>query len=529
MNSKLRSASKPLHPWLKKVKYSFLPEKYPTPEGSDPLLEIFTEGLLNTFAELGHEQVEPGEKTDVLFHTARLGDVTPLEESLMVTGSLQYGLPHKTPVYTLMSIHPKKLHALLTHFKGALEKEAADPWDFDFPGLAPKAHEILHEYGRPSGPEFLLARVLQAQLKNFNLLLVIGEDSPLMAYHFDLVGGRPRVEAKDLDEFFRDMALRVVTRISTRTVSSIEVEEEKVPLQTWQSLSTPIDTQNASREFGNRHLFSKPIHIAEIAQIPDSFPLDSFMSRQYSDGCYATWDPRLGALLTTVTGSAHPVDKGNLDDEGLALITRMKEDGSGVVVRHVEGRKNHPPSVEAVELIDMHQDLPFIRLDASWGHEAEVPVMRSKLHFHRGVASYDPKRVEFVPLDAPYYDYLITCSLEAQAWALKTAFTRSEAFRNPEDPRQIVFTLLPAHGVVMAEKWVKGKKPFQLFWEFIDEGLLKIENNVPQGRMSYVSSPDGRHVIRSEQGDWEEALKPYAAENMAETEESSSPSALLHP
>ena len=151
--------------------------------------------------------------------------------------------------------------------------------------------------------------------------------------------------------------------------------------------------------------------------------------------------------------------------------------------------RNDPPSSEAVELMDMDRDLPKIKLD----NGLEVPVSRSKLHGHRGVTAYDPRYVEHVYLETPYYHYPVSCSTEAQANAIHNAFSRSESLQNPEDPRQVVFTILPGHGIVIAEKWVPGKEPFQVMWECMDAGWLVIDNIVPQGVLKF--EPDNERMI----------------------------------
>jgi hypothetical protein len=142
--------------------------------------------------------------------------------------------------------------------------------------------------------------------------------------------------------------------------------------------------------------------------------------------------------------------------------------------------------------------LPRISLGAEWGIAGRVPVARSKLHGHRGVAAFDPERVEYVELDAPYYYYPVCCGTGAQAQAIKAAFARSQSLKNPDDPRQLVFTVLPGHGAMIAEKWVPGKAPLELIWEHMDAGYLQIESYVPQGPMAYVPSPGGRMVLREE-------------------------------
>jgi len=139
----------------------------------------------------------------------------------------------------------------------------------------------------------------------------------------------------------------------------------------------------------------------------------------------------------------------------------------------------------------MDADLPRIALDGDGNGSGRVPILRSKLHGHRGVAAFDPRRVEFVSLDPAYYDYPVSCGTQAQAQAIRQAFRRSQSLRTPGDPRRIVFTVLPGHGVVMGETWSPGKAPFQLLWEAMDSGALELVSDVPQGRYSYRStSPD---------------------------------------
>jgi hypothetical protein len=194
------------------------------------------------------------------------------------------------------------------------------------------------------------------------------------------------------------------------------------------------------------------------------------------------------------------VNKDNLTDEDLAVIVGLRADGMGAQVRHVADRQNDPPSSEAVEMMDMDSALPIHTLGREWGAEAgcKTPVIRSKLHGHRSISAYDPAQVEFVPLDAPFYHYLVSCATEAQAQGIKGAFARSEALYSPDDPRQIVFTVLPGHGVMLAEKWKPNKVPFQLLWEAMDSGDLQIEKKIPQGPMQYVPDAEGRMVVRAE-------------------------------
>jgi hypothetical protein len=74
------------------------------------------------------------------------------------------------------------------------------------------------------------------------------------------------------------------------------------------------------------------------------------------------------------------------------------------------------------------------------------------------------------------------------------AFARSQALQNPADPRQVIFTILPTHGVLIVEKWVQGATPFQTIWEYFDRGFLVLDTHVPQGPAAYVEKA-GKMVL----------------------------------
>jgi hypothetical protein len=59
----------------------------------------------------------------------------------------------------------------------------------------------------------------------------------------------------------------------------------------------------------------------------------------------------------------------------------------------------------------------------------------------------------------------------------------------------VIFTVLPGHGTVIVEKWVEGKAPFQVIWEYMDAGYLEVDRRIPQGPMAYVPGPDGRMLL----------------------------------
>ncbi|MFQ5946448.1 MAG: hypothetical protein ACE5NC_09420 [Anaerolineae bacterium] len=481
------SEEKAIHPWLKSLRVAFVPGQM------SPLLEEVADGLLRHFQLLGHDtQATPDDSTDLFLTTAPFGEPIPWRKALIFNLRKRFGTRGAPSIETLVHVTPDRFRALLDHFEQALAKEGPDPDDYEFPGLARKAPRVLYNLGRRGGAIVALERLVQAQAMSLRVLLVVGDGRPSEAYHFDLVGAHPKSEADDLEAFYRDIVLRIVTTESTVDVKEHELVGDRVAREVWEGLSTPTEMISAARQLGKRNFFTDMVRISDVVQVP---AVPESIANQYSEGCFATWDPRLHALIATVTGSARPVHKGGIGEDDLAVIVGVRPDGGGAQVRHVEGKRNDPPSTEAVEMIDIDSALPTITLDDDSVENGALPVIRSKLHGHRGISAYDPSHVEFVELEPAYYHYLVSCATEAQARGIKEAFARSESLTDPGDARQVAFTVLPGHGVFMVEKWVSGTAPFQTLWEYMDAGYLKVVNRVPQGPMRYVPGPSGQSIL----------------------------------
>ena len=484
----------PSHSWWKTISLAYVPGP------ATPLAEHVALGLLDHLRRQGHiVQDVPGEGTTVILTTARFGEPMRWREALLFTARRRFELEQSPTIFTLISISKEKFQEMLAYFQQVLEKNPPDPEDFNFSGLAEEAFGTLYEQGKRGGPMLSLLRMVQTQTMSIRVILVVGTEHPLEAYTFDLVGAHPRSDAADLVAFYDELSGRIVTAVSTKEITEHKVIDEPIPYSIWFGLSTPGAMRQAGIELGRRNFFTEMIRVGSLTHVPS---LPDSISSQYSEGCFATWEPVLEGLVATVTGSARPVDKDNLTDDELAVIVGVRPDGKGALVRHVEGKRNDPPSSEAVELMEMDRDLPRVELVGRAAiSKYDVPVARSKLHGHRGVRTYDPHWVEHVYLDQPYYHFPVSCSTEAQAHAIKAAFSRSEALRNQEDPRQVVFTVLPGHGIVIAEKWVEGKEPFQVMWEYMDAGILQIENKVPQGPLVFVQDNNGLMKLKILEGD----------------------------
>jgi hypothetical protein len=467
-----------IHPWLRKVRVAFVPGIDPS-----PLVSAAIANLLDSFADLGHViQQKPDDLTDILLTTAPFGIPIPWRKSLLFTGRMRFKLSHSPTVYTLIHVDPKALDELLLALGRAVAKVEPDPADFQFSGISSTAYRVLYKQGQRGGAILALERLLQAQAKSIHILLLVGENKPEAIYHFDLVGAYPTSSNPDMQALFRDVALRMVTTVSTREVVEHQTLDKKIPYSLWSQLKTPQEMIHAAQQLGKRDFFTDMIRIQDLVSVP---AVSDAVSSQYSEGCFATWDLDLNALIATITGSARPVEKGNIIEADLAVIAGIRPDRKGVIVQHVEGKQNYPPSSEALEMIGMDELLPKITLPLASSGTQRAPVIRSKLHGHRGIRSYNPKQVEFVPLDPPYYLYPVSCATEAQAQGIIRAFGRSKALEDPSDPRQIVFSILPTHGVVIVEKWVPNKAPFQIIWEALDTGDLVIDRLVPQGKVEF--------------------------------------------
>lgn len=461
-----------IHDWVRPAKATFLPTF------SEPFLASVEAELRSALARLGHTvQQAPDDTTDMILTAAPFSRPLSWRQAPFFQARRLFRLSRQPTVFTVVHALPDEFETLMAHFDAALRKNPPDPADFRFPGLAPSAHRTLIEQGRRGGPILSVERMVQAQAMCLRILLMVGDDQPEITYHFDLVGSCATTEGAT-PAAFDDMVLRMVTAATVQELSGYTVLPGRIARATWDSLTTPKAMSRGSAELGKRNFFTDMVRISDLVQVP---ALSGAIASQYSEGCLATWEPALHAVIASITGSARPVDKGNITDDDLAVVVRVREDGCGVYAQEVEGKRNDPPSSEAFEMVDIDEALPWIELSPEWGIADPVPVVRSKLHGHRGVAAYNPALVEFVPMQPVFSRYPVSCGTTAQANGIKEAFVRSAALRNPDDPRQLVFTILPTHGVFIVEKWVPGKVPFQVIWEAFDAGTLQISSLVPQG------------------------------------------------
>jgi hypothetical protein len=461
----------PTHTWLKQLTVSYLPGP------STPLANRVASDLMEFLHNQGHTTQElPSADTDVILTTARLGEPLGWREAFMFTARRRYGLNHVPTVFTIVHATHQQFNDLLAETDSILRNGVESTPRFA--GVPETASRTLFQQGKRGGAIMYLLRIIQIQSKSIRVLLVVGDEKPDSAFLFDLVGAHPQIRNDDPQSFYKDITTRILTAASTQEITRHQSVEPEIRRELWDTLPTIRHMTQASQELGKRDFFTEMIHVSDVAEIPG---FSEAISQQYSEGCFATWDVQINGLLTTITGSARPVRKENISDKDLAVIVGIKPKYDGALIRKVEGHPNHPPSSEAVEMIGMDLKLPKITLT----NGVQAPVIRSKLHGHRGVRSFNRDRVEYVSVPESYLYYPVSCSTDAQYRAVQEAFSSSAALQNPDDPRQIVFTVLPGHGVVIVEKWVEGKQPFQVIWEGMDHRDLEISNDIPQGPFTF--------------------------------------------
>jgi len=442
---------------------------------------------MNYFQQEGHVTKNvPSAETNVILTTAKLGEPLGWREALMFTARHRYKLKHAPTVFTIVHALPEQFSEWMVKIEQILK--GSSEMTSNFAGIPETATMTLYQQGKRGGAIMYLLRIIQIQAKCIRVLLVIGKDEPESAFLFDLVGAHPQIEFEDAHAFYKDIATRIMTAASTEEITNHQTVEPEIKQDEWNNLSTIKEMTRASRELGKRDFFTEMIQVSDVAEIPG---FSEAISQQYSEGCFATWDVQISGLLTTITGSARPVRKENITDKDLAVIVGIKPKYDGALIRKVEGHPNHPPSSEAVEMIGMDLQLPKITLRNS----IQVPVIRSKLHGHRGVQSFNRNRVEYVSVPDSYLYYPVSCSTDAQYRAVQRAFSSSVALQNPDDPRQIVFTVLPGHGVVIVEKWMDGKQAFQVIWEAMDNKDIEITNDIPQGPFRFEESEQRSNLV----------------------------------
>jgi hypothetical protein len=484
----------PLHAWVRPIAIAYIPGAL------TPAIEQAVGVLLDWLKFAGCTITDvPTSDSDLILTTSRLGVLTPRDEALFFHAKRQYRLNRRPTTLTIVDVPEPDYQGWLARF-AELARQPEDSLGAEqYPGLGPQAVEVIAHQARRGGPELAFGRLVQAQTLSVRVMALRTQDGrPYRAMHYDLAGARPVTDATDLEAFAADAGPRVLAAVCAQEVKSHVFLDEPVGLAQWAALSGPDAMIRAGTIFTEFGFFTTPFYVDKLLGYRG---LSEAISAQYSEGCYAVYEPDLGGMITTATGSSRLVDKRAISRSDQAVIVGIRPGRDGALVRPVEGLEPVHPSVEAVEMLSIAQAVPTHRRSNSRGEQVDVPNLRTLLHGHLGVGAYDPAYVEVVQLDPLYYTQLVSCGTGALAAGTAAAFARSDALRRLDDPRRLVFLEQPGHGVMVAEKWPKpadDRPAFETIYKYLQAGHIQMTLDIPQGPITWESviGPDGRTLER---------------------------------
>jgi hypothetical protein len=493
----------PLHAWVRPIDIAYLPGAL------TPAVEQVAGALLDWLRFAGCTVREtPGPDTELILTTSRHGLLTSRDDALFFHAKRRFRLARRPTTMTIVDVPEADYQRWLAHFSAlALQPEDALAPE-RYPGLGPHAVEVIAHQARRGGPELAFSRLLQAQNISVRVLALRTQAGrPYRAMHFDLAGARPVTDATDLDAFAADAGPRVLAAVCAQEVKAHSFVDPPVPAEKWAALAGPDAMIRAGTRFTEFGFFTTPFYVDKLLGYRG---LSDAISAQYSEGCYAVFEPDLGGLITTATGSSRLVDKRSISRADQAVIVGLRPGREGALVRPVAGFDLVLPSVEAVEMLSIAQAIPTHTRQTSQGEPVLVPNLRALLHGHLGVGAYDPNYVEAVQLDPLYYQQLVSCGTGALAQGTAAAFARSSALRRLDDPRRLVFLEQPGHGVMVAEKWPVGAEPsapFDTIYDYLQAGHIQMTLDIPQGPVAWetVAAPDGRTLEHKLSGELEHA------------------------
>ena len=484
-----------LHSWTRPISLAFMPST-----NSTPALELATSALLDWMRDAGCTITPlPDNTTELILTTRRFGDNVTRDEALLFHAKRLYRLSRRPQILTMVDVPETEYQALAAHFVELARMPEAEAARHQYAGLGPQAADLIAHQARRGGPDLAFARLLQSQVISIRVMALRTQSGrPYRAMHVDLAGAHPVTNATDLETFGEDAGARVLTAICATEVNHHSFVEEPVPAELWASLASPEAMIRAGSMFTEFGFFTTPLYVEKVLGYRG---LSEAISAQFSEGCYAVYEPEIPGLLTTATGSSRLVDKRSISRLDEAVVVGTRPDHEGAIVRPVAGMEPVVPSVEAVEMMGLCERVPQHQHFNSHGLPVAVPNVRAILHGHLGVAAFDPKRVEAVMLDPLYYTQLVSCGTGALADGTATAFARSQSLHDMRDPRRVIFLEQPGHGVMVVEKWPPEEdenRPFDTIHDYLSDGTLQMTLDIAQGPVHWelATDPDDRVMMR---------------------------------
>ncbi len=486
--------TKNIHAWTHPISIAYMPGDH------TPALDLAIHAILDWLRDADCTVTDmPDNNTELILTTRRFGNIVGRDEALFFNAKRQYRLSTRPQVLTMLDVPEAEYQALVEHFTKIADMPEDEANLERYTGLGPQAADIISHQARRGGPDLAFARLSQGQALSIRVMALRTQNGrPYRAMHFDMAGAHPVTDATDMEVFAEDAGARVLAAVCAVEVNHHSFVDEPVSAELWESLSSPDVMVRAGSMFTQFGFFTTPLYVEKLLGYRG---ISDAISAQFSEGCYAIYEPDIPGLLTTASGSSRLVDKRSISRMDQAVVVGMRSDHEGAMVRPVAGMERVVPSVEAVEMMGLCERVPHHDHLNSHGKPVSVPNARAILHGHLGVAAFDPAKVEAVRLSSLYYTQLVSCGTGALAEGTATAFAASESLRDLKDPRRVIFLEQPGHGVMVVEKWPlpdDGTQPFETIHDYLSSGVLQMTLEVAQGPVHWemAPGPDERPLMR---------------------------------
>lgn len=485
-----------VHEWIKRGETI----AFVWPETDDPLLEKLYPILLEQFEEEGEEVVFPErapgnneylpDETQAIVTGTIFNQVVPGKEALLFhSKSIYAGLNHHPKVFNFTSIDRREFGATLGLLAELQTATHPKPKDFPFQGLNPFDPEEglrqLQNQTREGGPLLGLGRLIESQVKCFDVVTVIGDRNTGeidFLIRFDLAGGRPEIRVKNgnLKLALKELVLRLMTFLSTKEANKHlwpgTIFTQEAGKEILEKSGKPLI--EAGKELGEFGFFNEPVDVKALTGMRH---LGSQMYEYYSAGCLACLNQEYDIWVISATGTRDdkPIPKYSLHEEDLALAAPIvKKDLSGVYIAGIDGREVKPSS-EGVEIVEM----------------GRLGGFTAAAHGHVMVESFDPRKVKSLFLEDIYHDYSVSCAT-IQLVKATTEPVRRQASDSDFKKFHLHLIVQPCHGIWLLERPVAGKKPFELMLEYLEKGIITLASEkIPQGPFSWEEK-SGRCFLR---------------------------------
>jgi ribulose-5-phosphate 4-epimerase/fuculose-1-phosphate aldolase len=363
---------------------------------------------------------------------------------------------------------PPNLLTVVNAPRAVLDRTLAEMGDTIPAGIQPafvlQGREGLSKAKRAerAEPMVRMGRREQAYHGSPRILLVVGDEESRTIEKgilFGLEGSHPSISGEDEEGFFEELSRRLWAFACAKDADHMAISEGAISREAWERSAIPEQIIAAGHRMDELGLLAPPVILRDLVSNGMARVYERYFNlKRMSEGNLSAWEPDLGVMVITGTGSVG-VDKRHLQREHLVPVGELTE--NGVVVWQPEGTATVKPSVEAMEQLAIYRAAPQILLRDerrnviadSHGTPVTVPAIRALLHTHVGITAYNPELVEVVHIDRERFPYPFSCGTDLLARATVEAFSKARAFHNPDGLPRAVLLEQPNHGIVVAELW----------------------------------------------------------------------------